>query len=233
MRTIEQISTIKKTMGDPKQLCNMLNAHDINLLLNHYITSNAVITKNTGPKVLMVNEGDGIIDNILITLRLLYGNFALRSAHYFDVTKPHIIHNDDDFDYPQCYKAFVIPLYVEEEDCNKAKFFVFDQSYYGGPAKFLNDEDITSTPIYYNKLVTNYNDVEDKVAYPIDDDTYSQYLTHLRPKWLEGLSINSYFPWTIGSVIAFDSLKLHCASDFRKVGITRKIGLSIFTKIKL
>ena len=32
-------------------------------------------------------------------------------------------------------------------------------------------------------------------------------------------------------MIEFDSLNLHCSSDFNKAGITRKIGLSIFTEI--
>ena len=47
--------------------------------------------------------------------------------------------------------------------------------------------------------------------------------------WLQGLSFNSYFPWTIGSIIAFDSLQLHCASDFTKHNIKSKLGISIFT----
>jgi hypothetical protein len=56
-------------------------------------------------------------------------------------------------------------------------------------------------------------------------------LGHLKSKWLEGLSVHCYFPWTIGSIIAFDSLRLHCSSNFKNIGIKRKIGLSIFTEI--
>ena len=62
------------------------------------------------------------------------------------------------------------------------------------------------------------------------DDFELQHLTHLKSKWLEGLSVNKYFDWRIGSVISFDSLNLHCSSDFNASGITRKIGLSIFTE---
>ena len=231
MRTQEQITAIKNTQSDPKQHWDILNYGNIIDLLIHYNdSSKKVEQKSTGPKVLYVKEGEGVIDNILDKLRQTYGDFEVRSAHYFDVEKPHIIHNDDDFDYPQCYKAFVIPLLVEGATCDKAKFFVFDQSYYGGPAKFVNGEDVTGKPVHYNTFLTDYNDVEDKAICGLDDFEL-QYLTHLKPKWLQGLSVKRYFDWRIGSIISFDSLNLHCSSDFNKVGITRKIGLSIFTKM--
>ena len=231
MRTQEQITAIKNTQSDPKQHWDILNYGNIIDLLIHYNdSSKKVEQKSTGPKVLYVKEGEGVIDDILDKLRQTYGDFKVRSAHYFDVEKPHIIHNDDDFDYPQCYKAFVIPLLVEGATCDKAKFFVFDQSYYGGPAKFVNGEDVTGKPVHYNTFLTDYNDVEDKAICGLDDFEL-QYLTHLKPKWLQGLSVKRYFDWRIGSIISFDSLNLHCSSDFNKAGITRKIGLSIFTEI--
>jgi len=231
MRTQEQITAIKNTQSDPKQHWDILNYGNIIDLLIHYNdSSKKVEQKSTGPKVLYVKEGEGVIDNILDKLRQTYGDFKVRSAHYFDVEKPHIIHNDDDFDYPQCYKAFVIPLLVEGATCDKAKFFVFDQSYYGGPAKFVNGEDVTGKPVHYNTFLTDYTDVQDQASCGLNDFEL-QHLTHLKPKWLKGLSVNKYFDWRIGSIISFDSLNLHCSSDFNKVGITRKIGLSIFTKM--
>lgn len=231
MRTAEQIQSIKNTKSDPVQHWDMMSSDQLDKLLEFYNTSDNIEQKSTGPKVLHVYEGDGVIDDILGRLRVMYGNFSLRSAHYFDVEKPHIIHNDDDFDYPQCYKAFVIPLYVEGNHCDKAKFFVFDQTYYGGPAKFVNGEDTTGKPVHYNTFLTDYKDIQDTAMCGIED-IHSQYLTHLKPNWLEGLSVNRYFPWHIGSIISFDSLNLHCASNFNAAGITRKIGLSIFTKIE-
>ena len=231
MRTQEQITAIKNTQSDPKQHWDILNYGNIIDLLIHYNdSSKKVEQKSTGPKVLYVKEGEGVIDNILDKLRQTYGDFEVRSAHYFDVTKPHFIHYDDDFYYPQCYKAFLIPLLVEGATCDKAKFFVFDQSYYGGPAKFVNGEDVTGKPVHYNTFLTDYTDVQDQASCGLNDFEL-QHLTHLKPKWLKGLSVNKYFDWRIGSIISFDSLNLHCSSDFNKVGITRKIGLSIFTKM--
>jgi len=230
MRTLEQIEAIKKTKSNPVQHWDIITSGDIDNLLKFYNTSEDIVEKVTGPKVLKVNEGEGIIDHILDKLKNLYGEFILRDAHIFDVGKPHIIHNDDSFDYPQCYKAFVIPLYVEGNTCDKAKFFIFDQSYYGGPAKFVNEEDVTGYSVHYNKFLTTYEEVEDTNDMGINEE-HLKYLSHLKSHWLKGLSVKAYFPWQIGSIISFDSLDLHSASNFKDVGIIRKIGLSIFTQI--
>ncbi len=40
------------------------------------------------------------------------------------------------------------------------------------------------------------------------------------------------FDWKIGSVVGFDSLRLHCASNFKKAGISKKLGLAVFTTYK-
>ena len=229
MRTSEQIDKIKQTQGEPVQLWNILTQETVNKLLLHYRVSDDVIVKDTGPKVLHINLGEGLIDDIVEKLQTTFGNFEVRNAHIFDVNKPHMIHNDDDFDFPQVYKGFVMPLEVDGP-LNKAKFFVFDQYYYGGPAKFVKGLDLTDLPVHYNQFVTDYDDIEGKNTNGIHESLLSE-LNHLQPAWLEGLSVRSYFPWTIGSCIAFDSCNLHCASNFKNHGIKSKIGLSIFTKV--
>jgi hypothetical protein len=228
MRTKEQIDKIKQTESDPVQLWNVVTQQEINDLLNHYHSSDNVIEKSTGPKVLKINLDEGLIDNIVEKLKYTYGDFTVRNAHIFDVSKPHIIHNDDDFDYPQVYKGFVVPLYVNGPQ-NKTKFFVFDQYYYGGPAKFVNGLDTTDLPIHYNEFITDYTNVEGTNDNGIHGQLLKE-LTHLQPEWLEGLSVRCYFPWTIGSVISFDCCNLHSAGDFTIHGIKSKIGLSIFTQ---
>ena len=36
-----------------------------------------------------------------------------------------MLHIDDDFDLPNTYKAFTIPLWVDGNDCNKIKLIMF------------------------------------------------------------------------------------------------------------
>jgi len=228
MRTEEQIEKIKQTFSDPVQLWNVVSEDRREQLLRYYWRNPNVIKKTTGPSVLEVQEEQ--ISDILDALRRTFGNFKLRNAHFFDVKKPHIIHNDDSFDYPQCYKAFVMPLWTDISPSDKAKFFVFDQHYFAGPAKFVNGEDTTGKPVHYNKFVTEYSEVQNKSDKGIPP-YFAHLMAHIKDEWLEGLTVNAYFPWTVGSIIAFDSLSLHCASDFTRQGIKRKIGLSIFTEL--
>ena len=230
MRTTEQINLIKKNQSDPVQLLNAVSTEDIKNLINFYKNDAVTREKNTGPKVCFIKEGQGLIDNILKLLRTQFGNFKVRNAHFFDVTKPHMIHIDDDFEYSNSYKAFTIPLIVEGADCNLAKLIMFNQYYYGGPAKFIKGTNPDWIPVSYNKFITDYTDIENKDDNGIPDDI-KKFITHLQPLWTHKLSVHSYFPWTIGSIIAFNALQLHCASNFKEHGISRKLGISIFTTL--
>tara|TARA_B100001287_G_scaffold45673_1_gene34729 strand:+ start:57539 stop:58234 length:696 start_codon:yes stop_codon:yes gene_type:complete len=227
MRQQQQINKIKQTHSDPTQFVNILSEDKINFLIEHYEQSDKKIEKNTGPIMLTVNEGDGIIDDILKLLRQMYGNFNVRSAHFFDVKDPHIIHVDDGKELPDSFKAFTIPLRVIGNDASKAKLIMFDQYYYGGAAKFMkNGPAVKKT--FYNTHLYIYDDVQGLNDKGIPEE-YKGMLSHLKESWYDGLSIKSYFPWTIGSIICFDSLRLHCASNFKTENIERKLGLSIFT----
>ena len=227
MRTSDQINDIKERQSNPVQFINAITKEKIDFLIDYYKNTNK-IQKNTGPQYSNVKEGDGVVDDIIELLRLQFGNFTVRGIQFFNVEKPHIIHIDDKFEYPRSYKAFAIPLEVNGNNCNLAKLIMFNQYYYGGPAKFVKGSDEKQLPVYYNKYVTDYNEVEnkDKQGIPLE---IKKLMTHLRPLWTHELSVQCYFPWTIGSIIAFDSLQLHCASDFTNVDIKSKLGMSIFT----
>lgn len=229
MRTPEQISKIKLTESDPVSFSGLLSNSDVENLLAHYFSHQEdVITKNTGPKVLQINSNTPVLAKVVNQISNVIGNFEIRYAHFFDVTAPHMIHNDDTFEYPNCFKAFTIPLKIYG-DLNDIHLVVFDQHYYGGPAKFVAEEDTSNYNVYYNTFLTDYSDVEELNDVGVDPEIFNKYLTHLRPAWVKGLSINKMLPWTVGNILSFDSLALHCSTDFRNIGVERKIGLSIFT----
>jgi hypothetical protein len=125
------------------------------------------------------------------------------------------------------YKGITLPLRIDGNAVPDLCFF--DQFYFQGPAKFFNgDENI---PTYYNKQVYNYDNVEGNVgSLIIDESTRVNYFTHLKSKWLNGLSLWGTLKWKPGNALIFDSTRLHCASDFRRQGIKNKLGISIFTK---
>jgi len=223
MRTQEQIDIIKRYERPPAIHSSVVSDEKIKLLLDYYYNSDNIIEKNTGPKVLFVKEGEGIIDDVIEYLQSIYGPFSVRTAHYFDVTRPHIIHNDDDKSLPTSYRAFTIPLWADGND-EDIGLVMYDQFYYHGPAKFINGE-MQDSPTYYNDFVRDYKDV----SYTTNGVVQHPELTHLRKHWLQGLSVNTVLPWRIGNILSFESLRLHSSTDFVSKGIPRKIGLSIFT----
>ena len=225
MRTKEQIEELEKTHGRPYAVHQCV---DTDSLIDYYnANSGNIIHKNTGPKVLKIDKNHSLLQPIIERMQKDLNPFTIRYAHFFDVTDPHIIHNDDEFEFPKSYKAFTIPLkiYGDSEDI---KLVLFDQYYYGGPAKFFNGEKAIEN-VYYNKPIIEYSNVTCKNNKGIDEDFRKEYLGHLRNSWLDGLSIKDTLDWKVGDVLCFDSLSLHCSSNFRSKGIQRKIGLSIFT----
>lgn len=231
MRTLEQISKLQETHSETVQFQDVISSAQIEELKSYYYSSKDILQKTTGPKVLYV-EDHPFIKYITEYLQQYYRPFEVRSAHFFEVTRPHVVHIDDEFGYPDSYKAFTIPIETIGAPSDRAKLVMFNQYYYGGPAKFFQGESEDFMNVHYNKTITDYQDICYRVKQEFPEHLHIMLLNHLKKQWLDGLSIDNYFPWKIGSIIAFDSLRLHSASDFTRTGITKKLGLSIFTKLK-
>jgi len=232
MRNKDSINKIKARISDPYAIENFLSKEDVDHLISLYSeeqdnTNSPVVYKNTGPVTLDLKNyiTDLVITKILEKLKLAIGSFEITAAFFFYTETPHIIHNDDTFELPDVYKAITIPLHIDGTAIPKLCFF--DQFYFQGPAKFFNSgKDI---PTYYNKQVYDYTDVDNIIDQPFIDK--HQYFTHLKPHWLQGLSLHSAIDWIPTQAIIFDSVRLHCASDFTQQGIKSKLGISIFTKL--
>ena len=233
MRTVEQINNIKKTFSRPYTI-NCLDSEELKHLINIYDSAdnknNPKVYKNTGPVTLNISPylDDPIIEKILKTIENQIGTFEITAGFFFNTHIPHIIHNDDTYELPDTvYKGITIPLRLNGNVDNiYPKLCFFDQYYFHGPAKFFKGEPHMES--YFNKPLYSYEQVENLVD---DKMVYDEKLFgHLRPRWLEGLSLAECIDWIPGSIIIFDSLQLHCASDFRKLGFTSKTAISIFTK---
>ena len=228
MRSLEDKQYLRSRLEDAVSIENFLDNDEINELIELYHNKDNKIHKNTGPVVSYLTN-EPIFEKLVTRLKPLIGDFKVYSAAYFYVTFPHIIHNDDQFNLPMTFKAITLPLQLNYSGNVKKlpSLCMFDQYYLDGPAKFFNgSEDI---PTYYNKQVYEYSNVENKTDQPFPEDIRLKYLTHLKKPWLEGCSIKSIHPWQPGSAIIFDAVRLHCASDFRQLGISSKLGISIFT----
>jgi len=235
MRNQSQIETIKEKISDPYIIDDFLSVDDIDYLIKLFnsqeIAENKVY-KNTGPGTLDIEPylEDSVVSKIIDKLVKEIGPFEITSGFFFTTNYPHVIHNDDTFKLPDgVYKGITIPLKAYGSD-RIPKLCFFDQFYFHGPAKFFyGDKDI---PTYYNKQVYDYKEIDGILdTMLIDESTRVSYLTHLKPKWLTGLTFWGTLDWRPTSALIFDSTRLHCASDFRQQGITHKLGISIFTKL--
>lgn len=231
-RTEEELATIKKHHSPPEQWEEFVSQDELDQLLAIYLAGKGdKREKRTGPTTLQLDHS--VIDNIIARIKDKFGDFELSTPpQFFDVSKPHIIHNDDDHLFNDMYRAFLIPIKLFGEYTERPKFAVFDQQYHKGPAKFFKDSPEKIKKQYYNKPIFEYSDVEYKTDVPFDTDTREKYFSHLQPQWLDGLSVHTLFDWKPTSLITFDVNNLHCASNFLNVGVERKIGLSIFTRFK-
>ena len=234
MRTEHDKHIIVNNISDPYVLSSFVSVEERTALIEFFKTSSDRILKNTGPLTLDITREQlelPVFKNLLTRLREQLGNFDTFTVLFFYVEQPHIIHNDDSFEFPVCYKGINIPLELEyiSEPAGLPHLCFFDQYYLDGPAKFFNGS--RDIPTYYNKCVYTYDDVHGCTTASIDKTVKETYFSHLRNSWLNGLSVNSIIEWVPGNAIVFDTVRLHCASNFIKQGIKSKLGLSIFTKV--
>lgn len=235
MRTVEEISKIKSRITDPYSIQDFLSIDEINHLVDLFesqeIEPNKVY-KNTGPITVDIkfHLSDPVVSKIIEKLAKEIGPFEITAGFFFTTNYPHIIHNDDTFELPSTvYKGITIPLKTYGSN-NIPKLCFFNQHYFHGPAKFFNGD--SNIPTYYNKQLYEYSDVDGiQNEMLIDESIRVKYLTHLKTMWLNGLTWWGTLDWKPTSALIFDSIKLHCASDFRTQGIERKLGISIFTKL--
>ena len=229
MRTNEQIAQIKTRITDPYTIDNILSPGEISSLVRMFAQANDKIHKNTGPVTLDLDLTEPLISSILERLKKEIGEFEVTAAFFFKTSFPHIIHNDDTFELPDgVYKAVTLPLLLEHslgEELPKLCFF--NQFYFHGPAKFFNGS--AGIPTYYNQQIYEYSNVDGLTTEEFYDG--NKLFTHIKPEWLRGLSLHSSIEWKPTTAIVFDSVRLHCASDFRRLNITSKLGISIFTKL--
>jgi hypothetical protein len=250
LRTQEDKDFILSNIDEPYSIENFINQKDVDELINMWEKIDNKEHKNTGPITSTIKNFNShalskIRDKIYfdedVGNRKTYPNIEIRHAMFFCVDTPHIIHIDDSMDsFPKIYKAFNFPLRFDG-GVGVPDLMFFDQLYLDGPSKFFkgdtdktrgHHESLQFAKFPRSKCVYEYSNVINKSTKPFDSEIKKKYLDHIKDDWLDGLSFNSAHKWIPGNAIIFDSCRLHCGSDFRKLGINNKLGISIFTQHK-
>lgn len=231
MRTQEDKDWIEKNLTTPYSVPNFISAEEQQALIDFFKHSKDRVHKNTGPITLDLTQEQLAQDpfiSIINRLRSVIGEFKVFTALFFYTERPHIIHNDDSFSYPRCYKGINIPLEFTGDTISVPCLCFFEQYYLEGPAKFFNGS--TNIEPFYNSHVYEYSQVKNLSTQPFSEFFRQEFLGHIKPDWLQGLSINRVLPWKPGDISIFDTVRLHCASNFRSQEIKSKLALSIFTE---
>jgi hypothetical protein len=248
MRTPDQIDQIKKYVTDPYAVTEFLTLHEIDYLVsifeNHIDEESdpketRKVFKPTGGVQLSLLKymKDPIVSDIIDRIKKEIGEVEISTGFFFLADYPHILHNDDFFNLPNnVYKGITLPLRLDNKLpdtllIDYPELCFFNQFYFHGPAKFVKNNEPLVT--WYNEQLYEYKNIDGLDGnVPFDREVYKKYLTHLKLEWLEGMSFHSALTWKPGNALVFDSVRLHCASDFRKLGYKSKLGISIFTKKK-
>ena len=150
MRNSNTIELLQKTHSDPFSLKDIVDNEE---LLKYYFDNESnVIQKNTGPKVLEIEKNHKLLQPVIQKMREKLLPFKVRYAHFFDVTDPHIIHNDDEFEFPYSYKAFTIPLKIYGE-CDDIKLVTFDHTIMAALQSFSMEKSLLKMFIIINLLL--------------------------------------------------------------------------------
>ncbi len=78
-----------------------------------------------------------------------------------------------------------------------------------------------------NQPISDYQDVVGKTDEPFDEAFRREYLWHLKPEWLRGMSHEQLAPWERGSAIVFRRSQIHCSAATRPGTIKRHLFLRL------
>jgi hypothetical protein len=143
-------------------------------------------------------------------------NIVAVNPHLADLRTPYYVHTDywqsNDHGRTPEYTV-IIPL--DTYDCHT---IIFNE--YISDAKHDYNCDL------FSEFTKNYQG-EKKLK--IDTKFCADYLSHIHPNDLKCLSIETVFKWNKGSLLLFDRKKFHCSDNFLRKGLSKKIGIVIWT----
>ena len=234
LRNDEEKQEILNRLEPTRVIKNCISVEMMDMLRGVYASSEKNF-KNTGPITVDYFPRKPPYEDWWLTVDKLItpyiGKHSTFTTNFYEVEYPHILHNDDSIALkPRLHKTVVIPLEISEP----TEFAIFDQCYLDGPVKLRHggtpkNKNHDKTTTYYNTDITDNSKLINYTGKDFDPELWEDKFTHYGIEKFHGLSIESIVKWNPGDIIIFDTARIHCATDFRKQGIKRKLGYSIFT----
>lgn len=169
-----------------------------------------------------------IIDNALGK-----GTWEVTGGNFFETDTGYRVHADTGKDGPKkVLQTFVFPLSITPKlnvipNYEKVRLLILNQTWAGDAAFFLRGS--PDEPNEYNIVVKDYKDVGDLGSSGEYDNILLNNCPHLNPSNFLGLTVDKNFQWIPGVPMTFPRNRLHVSSAFPRHGVSKKLGLSIFT----
>ncbi len=162
-----------------------------------------------------------IMDLTVNKIKAVRGEFKIDNMFVRRAVNSLPLHTDHVYNWPDRIPSFtyVIPLAAERD------------------GKFTDDWTGISTTMfeqyqYRRAYGADVFDVELKTNKPFPTEDYDHVSQHTLEE-LDGLSLETVFPWQQGTMMTMDAYRLHCSNDWRKHGFDAKWGLIIQTAIDI
>jgi hypothetical protein len=202
-----------------KQYTNVITQELINFAVNDY-NSRQLYDTNTMNKA---SPGMSLELFTPIIEQVLGKKIVYRSGNFYKHSVPYLPHTDYRIDQDNELNI-VIPL---EFKGTIPYLIVFDQTWNKDSVTWCMGKNLIHFEI--NKGVkgcpADYPEVQGLTNLPVDDTLY-RHLKHYPKSMLFGLSGDT-FPFTPGSIIAFNNKQIHCTSTF----VGEKLGISLRFKV--
>jgi hypothetical protein len=216
------------TLFDVKRFSNLISLDLLNQLKEDFYKN----CTNTWPGRRFYSDLT-IAQNLLqpILQELLPGDWIVDGGNYFETDRPYRLHCDSGKHSPKhLYYNIVIPIEFWADQYNEElnKLIITDQKWYGDAAFFVKG-DISKNE--YNICITDYDEVEN-LQLGFDKELIA-HCDHLNQQNLEGFSVKSIVSWNPGDIILFKRNFIHVTSNWKRAGVHKKLGLSLFTSYNI
>jgi hypothetical protein len=162
------------------------------------------------------------------------GTWEVAGGNFFETSTGYRVHADTGKEGPEkVLQTFVFPLRLEIKEGIKfpklenVRLIILNQTWDKDAAFFLRGS--PDEPEEYNTVVKHYQDVGNLSTSKDFDKELLDACPHLSPSNFLGLTIDKNFQWIPGVPLTFPRNRLHVSSAFPRCGVSKKLGLSIFT----
>lgn len=168
-------------------------------------------------------------DFVLSTIPDFDRKIEICYSHFLTQTLPYIVHTDGPLSAEmRGHYNILIPL---ETNGDAGHTVTFEQGFRGPGRAFVKGQTEDELEVY--DFTKDYSGVSNLTESEFPENVRAEFLDHIEPASLEGLSLEKVIEWVPGDIILFDRYRLHSSSSFKKFGLKNKTSFVVATRFSL